>query len=389
MAERLANIGYLGIKKETTKGTAVTPNVYIPLYDETFMTDVQLDLDNPIVGNKADIFQTIQGQRKHSGEITILAEPNTAGYILDMFMTKGTTTGAGPYTHPFTISPTTDPKSYTIDIQKGQVVARFAGCEVSEVSIDFDTNKMVFKIKFSALSSFIVREISGVSTNVVTFKTNYDATPTTGLVASDLVRVYDVSAGTFQDFTITSVTATTATLSGSPTGIVSGDLFFLRPATPSYTLKTPFQWAKTEFRFAADASTALSATQVRIEKGSKWTIQHMFANDEGEARSGAYDPAALVRTQSHAEAEVKRFFDNPDDMNNFLTNAKKALVIRHYSEDTTYELRITLNNLKWTENPTALKTGEILFSEGKLVAQYDSTDTQQFDVKLLNNVSTI
>ncbi len=389
MPERTGNSNYFALKKETVKGTAVIPNVYIPMYEEEFITDVALDLNNPMIGNKADVYEALQGLRSHSGEVTFMAEPNTAGYIFDMMMTKGTTTGGGPYTHPFTISNSVDPNSYTVDLCKGQVVHRFTGVEIQEITADFDTNKMMFKCKFAGLKSFIVREVASVSVAAVTFKTNYDPTPTDGLVATDLVRILDVSAGTYQDFTVSSKdSATVVTLSGSPSGIVAGDLLFLRPATPAYVRKEQFMWAKTEFRFADTAANALSAAQTRLEKGSIWTVQHNFANDEGEQRSGSFDPATLARMQSHAEFEFKLFFDKPEDVNRYLTNSKRACVIRHFSE-TGYELRITLNNLKLSEAPVSSKSGEIVYIEGKMVASYDDADAQQFDIKILNNIATI
>lgn len=389
MPERLANLGYFAVKKEVVKGTPLIPNVYVPIYDESFMTDVALHDDNPIVGNKAARFQAIQGMRNHQGDATVLAEPNIAGYLLDMLYTKGTTTGANPYTHPFTPSVATNPNSYTVDIAKGQVVHRFMGLELSELGIDFDDNKMLFKIKGSALKSLIVREVSSVTTNVVTLKTNYDDVPTDGFVATDLVRVMKASDNTVQDFTVSSVTGTTVTLSGSPTGIVAGDFIFLRPATPSFTLRNPFLWSKTEFRFADTAANALTAAQTRVDDGSNYTLKHMFQNDEGEQRSGDFDPASLARTQVDGEINVKKFFDNPDDANRFLTNTKRALVVRHFSEDTTYELRTTFNNIKLSENPTSLNTSEIVYSESKFLPQYDNTDAAVFDIKVINAVVTI
>jgi len=388
MPEQLANKGYFAIKKQSAKATAVIPNVYIPLYDESFATDVALDEDNPIIGNKAARFQTLLGMRNHQGEATLLAEPNTAGYLFDMFLTKGSTTGSDPYTHPFTASLTTDPNAYTIDIQKGRVVERYFGCEISEIEPDFDDNKMVLKPKFSALGSFIAREIASVSTATITLKTNYDPAPTTGLVAGDIMTIYDVSAGTYENLTVSSLTATTIVFTASPTGVADGDIVFIRAATPSLSLKTPFLWTRTEFRFGVDITAALSAAQTRVEQGSKWTLKHMFESDEGSQRSGAYDPASLVRTQVDYEVELKQFFDTPEDMNRFLTNAEKVMIIRHFSE-TGYELRITLNSAKFQEHPVPMKSGEILYAEGKLIGQYDATDAAMFDVKVLNAVATI
>jgi hypothetical protein len=390
MAEKLANLGYLAISKETSKGVpASTPSIYLPIYDENLTTDIALDEDNIIAGNKAMRYQTHLGMRNHQGEISVLAEPTTASYILNMLLTKGSTSGGSdPYTHPFTLDNDSNPKSYTLDIAKGGVVTRFSGVEASELNIEFDENKMIFKIKVSALKSFIDREISAIATATITLKTNYDPAPTAGILADDVMRLYDVSAGTYQDLTVLSVDDDTdITFTTTPSDVSDGDLVYLRPATPSFSTLPPFTWARTEFRFGATASAALSASQTRLEKGSKWILSHAFEADEGSQRSGSFDPATLVRLQGDAGLEAKIFFDIPEDMNRFLTNQKRACVIRHFS-GSDHELRITINNLRMSENPTNMKTSEVIYSESKYLSAYDTSDGQMFDVKLLNALST-
>jgi hypothetical protein len=388
MPARLANLGYLALKKQSDKDVAVIPNVYVPVYSESFNTMVNLDADNPIAGNKAAIFQHIQGVRHHMGEVQVLAEPTTAGYFFDMLLKKGSTTDANPlYTHPFTLS-ADDPNAYTVDICKGQVVYRFIGVEAYELSNEYDENKMLFNVSMSARKSFIAREVSSLAGDAITFKTDYDASPTTGLVVGDLMRLH-LANGTTLDLTIESVdSAVAVTFTTTPTGAASGDIMTLRPATPSFSLVTPFQWARTEFRFAADASNALSATHTPLQPGSQFIIQHNLEENEGAKRSGSYDPAELARTQGDAELNVKVRFDTPNDMNRFLTNQKRACVIRMFS-GATHELRVTLNNLKFTENPVELNTGEVVYAEGPMKPQYDTSDAQSFDVKVLNSVSSI
>jgi hypothetical protein len=321
-----------------------------------------------------------------------MAEPNTAGHLLNMLLTKGTTTGAGPYTHPFTLSASADPKSYTVDILKGQVVARFIGVEIGELSNDYDKNKMTFKVKFSALKSFITREVSSVTGSgpyTVTLKTNYDPNPTDGLVVGDVIRVF-LAGGTTIDCAVATIpNGQTFTTSTNVSTAADGDTIALRAATPSLALKTPFMWATTEYRFGANATAALSATQTRIEQGSKYTIMHKFEDENGAQRSGSFDPAALVRTIGDIELDVKKFFDTPEEMNRFLTNTQRSLVIRHYSEGSTYELRITINAFKFKSNPVKSKFGDVLYAEGKLIPDYNTSDAQAFDIKVINNLSTI
>lgn len=391
MATKLANLGYLALKKQSDKNVAVIPNVYVPLYSESLNTMANLDADNPIAGNKAAIFQHIQGVRHHMGDVQVLAEPNTAGYLFDMLLKKGSTVDANPlYTHPFTLDPT-DPNAYTIDIAKGGVVFRFIGAEISSIGHEFSDNKMLLNLAVSARKSFIVREISGTSgtgDDEITFKTNYDPSPTTGLVVGDTIRILKAD-GTTLDKVIESIdSAIKVTLTAGTSGVNDGDLFYIRAATPSFSMVTPFLWSRTEFRFGGDAAAALTATHTPLQSGSAWTIEHQFEENEGAKRSGSFDPAELVRTQGDGELKVKVRFDTPEDMNRFLTVQKRACVIRHFSGDD-HELRVTLNNLKWSEAPIELNTGEIVYLEGTLKPEYDQSDGQVFDVKVLNAVASI
>lgn len=390
---RVSNLGYMAMKKETTKGTAVTPDTYVPLYEESLTTRVNHDDDDPIVGFKSKRFNVYPGQRDHQGNLKVLAEPNTAAKFIDMLLTHSGTSGAGdPYTHSFGLSSTTDPKAYTIDISRSYYVDRFIGVEAKELGVAFEDNKMVFEMGVSALKSFTVREIDSVSTTTITLKDNYDPSPTTGLVASDLIGFYDVSAGTFiLDKTVASVTnGTVFEASAEPSGITAGDLVFLRPASsPSLATDYPFLWSRTEFRFGVDASTALSATHTPLDSGSLWKIMHEFVNDEGEKRSGSFDPAELLRLNGDVEFTAKKTFIDPVNHNAFNTIAKKACVIRHFSESN-HEIRLTLNNLKLRDPfSRPLSTQNVMYEELTFAPTYDSSDGQMFDVKVINENASV
>lgn len=387
MPERLANVGYMALKKETTKGTPVVPNVYLHLLKESLMTDIAPDFYNPVAGVRLKNYEMYMGQRNHKGSATILAEPNTAQYLFDMLMSDGTITGAGPYTHPFTLDIPVN--SYTVDMCKGEVVFRFWGVEAREISPAWEDNKMHLETAMSALGSFSVREIATVATTTITLKTDYDPAPNKGLVAGDLVRVYKPSDGSVLNTTVSSVNADgiTVVLGASAEAFAAGDLIHLRPATPSYSILTPFLWARTEFRFADTAANALTAAHTPVERGSTWKLIHSLEDDNGAQRSGSFDPAALVRSQAEAQATIKKFFDTTEDLNRFNKLGGQALVIRHFSE-TGYELRITLNSIKAKEKKDPLETGTIIYMEQEYEAVYKAADGQGFDVKIINNVST-
>jgi len=396
MAERLSDLGYLAIKKETTKGTAVTPDVFIPLYEESIMTEVNLDDDNPIVGNKAMRFQHVRGQRTHMGSITVPGEPNTAGYMMDMLLNKVSTSGAGPYTHSFALN-TTDPNSYTIEILKGRHAFRFFGVEAKKIGFDFEANKMRLVVDISARGAFDTREIlsvSGTGPTTINFKTNYDQNPTDGLVVGDLVQIFDVSAGVYlTNATVASIIdGDSITVTEDLSLAAVGDIFSIRALTPSYTLQPHFTWARSEFRLSDTAANALTAAHTGVEEGSDWALLHTILADEGARRSGDYDPQAMPRGLGDVEVSIKRFFDTMEDHNRFITNQKRAMVVRHFSDaisGTDQELRVTLNDIRPSTKPNPLNRGELIFDEIEFSPQYDTGDAQMFDVVVINNVATI
>lgn len=393
MAERNAAVGYVAIKKETTKGVAVTPTVYVPYYKQDMATNFNVISDEPVVGNKFKRFQTLKGIRSHKGSITIMAEANSIGYFLDMLATKASTSGSDPYTHTFSASNATNPNSYTMDISFGSQVVRYFGVEASKMTFGFDGEKMIVTIDLSALGSFHGREILSISTTTINFTADgYDPSATTGLVASDIIYVVDPEGSIAQlSTTVASITDLDTIVAGATAAaFAAGDYVVLRAATPSYTLLQPFLWGRTQFCFGATASAALSATQTRLEPGTEISITHEFDDDEGAKRSGQFDPAALVRTVYDAGFEFKKYFDTTEEIKKWNAQTKFALVMRAYTGATNqYELRVTLNNLRTSELNIPTESKATILHEISVSPNFDTSDSQGFDVKALNGVSTI
>ncbi|MDQ0923344.1 hypothetical protein QF038_001852 [Pseudarthrobacter sp. W1I19] len=389
----LSDQGYAAFKKQTAAATAVVPDTFVPLYDETLTTNLNLDDDTPIVGSKFARLQSLQGQRDHGGDLTVMAEPNTTAQLLDMLLTRGSVTGSNPYTWPFTLG-FTDPNSYTLDISNGVTVSRYWGVQASKISPVFAKNEMQHKVSVSALGSFLGREIASISTITLTLKTDYDPTPTAGLVVGDLVAIWKASDGTLTSFTISSLTATTVVLNSTAAAFAAGDMLVLRPATASLPAlyATPFSWARTQFCFGATAAAALSATHTALEQGSTWTVLHDFKDDKGEKRSGGLDPVALLRKRGDLDIKLTKIFSGPDEAKNFTGIKKVALVIRCYaaaSNGTTYELRITMNNLKLIKggDKPKLKVGEWEYYELEYHPDYDTSDASAWDLKVINAIA--
>lgn len=385
--ERLSNLGYCMIKKEAPKGTAVIPTTGLPLYSETLSTNLNFDSSEEIIGIKAAIHHSYMGQRDYTGQLVMLAEPNTMGLIFDMLLTHTGVTGSGPYTHTYALSPTTNPNSYTVDILRGQVPYRYVGLEASSAALSYDKNKGVLTVGVSARGCFSAAKITNVATNVLTLDTTFGSNPTNGLVTGDNVTLY-LSGGTTVNTTISSLTATTVTVTSAGSA-AAGDTLCLRALTPALSLLDPVMWARSEYRFGVDAATALTNTHTPIEPGSGgWTITHSFKDNKGEKRSGSFDPASLIRTTGNAEIKTTQFFDSPNSERDFLLMTKNALVARHFV-GSNYEVRVTLNDLRAADKPNGIKAGEVIYDKFSWVSNYNDTDGQMFGVSIVNNLPTI
>jgi hypothetical protein len=387
--ERLGNLGYCAVGKESTPGTPVTPGNFLQIYKSTLNTDLKLDEDNPIAGVRSMPYNQFMGMREHTGQITALAEPNTLEYLLDMIMAAGNITGGGdPYTHPFTEGLS---NSYTMDILKGQIVERYWGVEAESLESSFNKNKMQVAMDISARGSFTVRKIATISTVTLTLDTSYDPAPNKGLVVGDLVRVMKADGSTTLDTVIATsgvnADGITIVLGASAAAYSAGDFIFLRAQTPSFSILPPFLWARTQFQFGSSASAALSATQLQLETGSKWKISHKFEKKQGSDRSGSFDPSSLVRLQTEAELTLKAFYDQPTRLEQYLEVAStNALVIRHFS-GSNHELRLTFNQLRYKLDKRDIESAKIIYEELTGRPNYSTSDGQMMDVKVINALS--
>jgi hypothetical protein len=399
--DRLANLGYCSIGKETTRGTAVIPSVPVPIYEEKMQTNINLDLDNPIIGNRFARYNHFKGQRDHKGSLQVLAEPKTLPHFLNMILKKGTTTTAGSvYTHPFTIdNDTPASKAYTIEIARGDIVYRFFGCEIDNIKPIFKDNTMLLDLKVSALGQFSIAPIStasGSGANNITLATDYDDAPSKGVVAGDTLVLVKVTGGTsdsYEEVLVSAVNANGAQISaGAIVGTyTTGDYCYIKKQTPSYTLGEPLKWSGMQFRFGDTAAAALTATHTPVEKGSDFEIIHEFESEDGAKRSGSLDPVALVRKQADINVKIKQSFKDYEEFNRFMKVSKRALVIRMFgtiiSGSDKNELRITVNNYKIKNSPNPLTTGEIIYLEQDLSAQWDTSDGQGMDITVVNDVA--
>lgn len=396
MGEHIA-LNPLGLAKQTGPLTVATPTVFAPYYSTSMASDPNLTADTPASGSKFKTFQTTQSVRKHGGTVTVMAEPNTAARWFDMLATKSSTTGAGPYTHTFGADANTDPNFYTMDLLVGSQVIRYFGVAASKLVIGWQGEKMQFQPTLSALGSFYGREIASVSTTTIVLKTDYDPNASLGLVVGDLVRVVKTDGSSKLDTTIASINAdgVTVVLGASAAAFATGDMLVLRPQSVALSLITPFILPKTHYFFAADSTTALtnSATatnQTQLETGMTLEIMHDFTANDGEKRSGSFDPASLVRGRYGAALKTKQYLDATVGIKNWNAMNKQAFLMRSYAGSTNqYELRVGLNDIRIKSKLTPLTPGGIVFQEDDFIPNYDQNDAAGWSGLVTNNITSI
>jgi hypothetical protein len=268
MAERLANLGYVGLVKEVTKGVALVPTDWVPLYDETLDTNGNFVDQTPIYGAKFSTYNTLQGQRSHKGDLTIMAEPNTTARIVDMLLTKSSSQLI--YTFTVTSANATIGATYSNNSQTFTVVGTIAastvllcagtGAPAASGTLTKVTGTGDATITFSAgvssgntQHSFTLSNTANPNSYTIDVSSGNVVTRYWGVEASKLAPVWNknelqwkvsVSAlGSFQSRTIATVATTTLTLDTTydPTpnkGLVVGDLVRIYKSSTGATLDT-------------------------------------------------------------------------------------------------------------------------------------------------------
>jgi len=269
-------------------------------------------------------------------------------------------------------------------------VVRFFGVGASKLGMPFNNEEMQFDLSVSALGSYYGREIANIAGNVITLTTSYDPNPTTGLVVGDLMAAKSTD-GTVNvnGLAITALTASTVTVSGTITGAAPGHFLVIRPnASLTLNTLTPFLWPLTQYKYGTTLAASASAAQTRLEPGTLIDIMHKFKSDNGEPRSGAFDPASLIRTTGMYDFKTKQYFDNPDQYKIFHAITKQAATIASTS-GATNSLVANLNHFKIDKLGQPTQFGEVIYQDIQYGPQYDMPDGQGMSFVLTNGSVTM
>ena len=125
------NFGYVGVGKETTKGTAVAPTLFFRATRPVSPGLRQELAEVPDISayGVADLIPTA---RHVEGDLGVVVTPNAIGALLAALLGAPTTAGTAPnFTHTFT--PKTAIPTFTVEAQSGLGIFRAPGAVVGEL----------------------------------------------------------------------------------------------------------------------------------------------------------------------------------------------------------------------------------------------------------------
>jgi hypothetical protein len=285
---------YLGIAKEVTKGTAVTPTDFIPVMASSLKPVDIIDplFDEGLRGSNVKNYNYIPGRTRSTIDFGGTAFPDTIGYAIAGVLGDVTTTGASaPYTHAIslennaTAAADAQPTSFTFTDFYSAAVRAYSGVQMHD-----------FTLKFSA-DGMLEYDAKGTGWGSATA-----STPTPS----------------FSTILPTPVWQGAVTIGGSTiTNAISGEIAMKRPVTPIYGISTtqnPFNvfvgplevTGKVTFVMEADTELTRYLTNTQPALTFNWSYGAGAAAVQIQAvlTKGAYVAAAIDRGSDFVQISV-------------------------------------------------------------------------------------
>jgi hypothetical protein len=143
---------YLGIAKEVTKGTAVTPTDFIPVMKDSIKPADIIDplYDTGLRGSNVVNYNYIPGRTRSTFDFGGAVFADTVGYSLAGLLGSVATTGASaPFTHTISLKNSAvaaaddQPISYTLTDFYAAAVRAYPGCQFSDFSLKFSADGLL------------------------------------------------------------------------------------------------------------------------------------------------------------------------------------------------------------------------------------------------------
>lgn len=142
---RYPRTGYIGIGKQSAKGTAVAPTHFVRYTDNTGMSPEQ-EVETVRFGGGDDAYATFAYKARFTpdGEFATFARPDIAGLLFTLLLGQDAVSGTGPYTH--TITPSTREALPWCSIEQsiaGVVRRRIQDCRIQQITVSGEAGQPI------------------------------------------------------------------------------------------------------------------------------------------------------------------------------------------------------------------------------------------------------
>jgi len=248
-ATSYSKLGYMILKKESTAGVAVTPDVPIELLAESVAVNWDFSAVSPIAGSRSKNIKTVANQvGPFDGSVELYCEPNSVGYFLVALFGEDVATtleAATVYQHDF--EPLNTLQTLTMDIKVAgeSYIRRFFGVRISKITLSKDDNKIKMVVDISAQRVFDCARATAVYAN----GTVLDLDQSSGITTSDTLLVLDeANLDTVNNILTVSavVSETRLTVSALGAAVAVDDVIVIQAQTidgDDYEISKEFIWA--------------------------------------------------------------------------------------------------------------------------------------------------
>lgn len=156
MTQGIGAAGVLGVGLESSIGTYVAPDKYVPFYSESLKYEQDTQYRRPVRATPSVVGAT-PGNATVGGDISMGALTDCMIYFLHCARASVNKTGAGPYTYAYTPSALGVPtQTCSITIVRNGVVFGYTGCCVSQFVISIGSDgKMMFNVTVTGLDEAV------------------------------------------------------------------------------------------------------------------------------------------------------------------------------------------------------------------------------------------
>ena len=284
---------YVGIAKETTKGTAVTPTIFIPVIASTLKPVDKYGAlyDEGLRGSLVKNYNYIQGRGNSTFDFGGAAFADTIGFPIAGLLGEDTVSGSAPYVHTIalknsaTAAADAQPAAFTMTDFYAANVRAYAGQQFHDFSLKFTAEGLL----------------------------EYDAKATGWLSATA-----STPTPSFSTVLPTPVWYGTVSVAGTTvSNATTGNIDMKRPVTPIFGIgntQNPYQvfvgalevTGKVTFLMEADAQLTNYLTNTQPALVFNWTQGSGSSQTQIQATltKGAYTLAAIERSKDFVEIVV-------------------------------------------------------------------------------------